>query len=399
MKFSKRDFLLILLFSAVYFVSYLTRTNYAAVMIEMITAEGISEVEASLALTISAITYGVGQLVSGYLGDKIKPERIILAGLAGATLMNGLISLLPWVWMRSVLWGINGFSQAMIWPPLVRIMSGMFSQDVYKKATLWVSLAASFATVCVYLVSPIIIKAFSWHGVFITSSCIGIVMCIVWLIISPKLDYTVKAKEQAEKPVSFKGTLAIPIIAVVFGAIVLQGILRDGLTTWTPTLVKQSFDLDTGAAIFTGVIMPIFSMLSLSVTSVVLNKLIKNEFLCASFFFGVGAIGLVLMSVSNILIISLIGGAIAQGVMHGVNYCFTCIVPAYFRRFNRTSFVAGLINCGAYVGSAIAGLGTAFLAEHFEWNIIVLIWAGIAATGCLIGIVFKRLWVKFSKSC
>ena len=61
---------LMLLFMATYLVSYLTRVNYAAVVTEIADAEGMLRSVASLALTGSAVTYGVGQLLSGWLGDR-----------------------------------------------------------------------------------------------------------------------------------------------------------------------------------------------------------------------------------------------------------------------------------------------------------------------------------------
>ena len=182
---NKKSKYIILLCCAVYFVSYLTRLDYSVVMVDIIRTDGISKEMASLPLTVLAITYAVGQLVSGYLGDRIKPEKIILLGLSGSSIMNILMTFLP-VFVRPVLWGANGFFQAMIWPPLVRILSGTFDNDTYKKATLSVSLASSIATIIMYLVAPVIISVTSWHFVFITSAVITLTVCVIWHIFSKK---------------------------------------------------------------------------------------------------------------------------------------------------------------------------------------------------------------------
>ena len=91
----KQTSLMILLLSMVYFVSYLTRLDYAAVLLEIVRSEGVSKELASLALTGSAVTYGFGQLISGYLGDKIKPYYLIAFGLFCAGVTNILIPLHP----------------------------------------------------------------------------------------------------------------------------------------------------------------------------------------------------------------------------------------------------------------------------------------------------------------
>ena len=61
------------LFACTYMVSYITRINYGTVISEMETATAISRELLSLALTGSFITYGVGQIISGVLGDRVSP--------------------------------------------------------------------------------------------------------------------------------------------------------------------------------------------------------------------------------------------------------------------------------------------------------------------------------------
>lgn len=63
---------IMLLFSGVYFVSYLTRINYAAVISAIIADEKISASYAAVAVTGAFVTYGAGQLVSGWLSCWMK---------------------------------------------------------------------------------------------------------------------------------------------------------------------------------------------------------------------------------------------------------------------------------------------------------------------------------------
>ena len=72
---------MIALCAAVYFCSYLTRQNYATVLVEIIESEGVSKAAASAAITGMFITYGLGQIISGYLGDRLNSCHLIAAGL------------------------------------------------------------------------------------------------------------------------------------------------------------------------------------------------------------------------------------------------------------------------------------------------------------------------------
>ena len=79
------------LFTLVYFVSYITRINYGAILSEMEIATELPRTMLSMAVTGSFITYGAGQIISGICGDRISPKKLIHMGLLVTTLMNTLM--------------------------------------------------------------------------------------------------------------------------------------------------------------------------------------------------------------------------------------------------------------------------------------------------------------------
>lgn len=94
------------LFTLTYMISYITRINFGAVISEMVTATGFSKSSLSAALTGSFITYGTGQVISGFLGDKISPKRLIGLGFTVTVLMNLLVPLCVHRPMRGVRFGV-----------------------------------------------------------------------------------------------------------------------------------------------------------------------------------------------------------------------------------------------------------------------------------------------------
>ena len=170
---------LMLLFMTTYLISYLTRVNYAAVVTEIADAEGILRSVASLALTGSAVTYGVGQLLSGWLGDRIQPRTLVFCGLLTTLLTNLLIPLCGAAYQMTAVWCVNGLAQAFMWPPLVRLMSTLFSQTDYKRACVVVSWGSSLGTILVYLASPLCIRLAGWRSVFFVSAAAAAAMAAV----------------------------------------------------------------------------------------------------------------------------------------------------------------------------------------------------------------------------
>lgn len=391
-----------LLCSIVYFSSYVSRINLGAVFVAVAESGYSSEKSVALALTLCSVTYGAGQLISGYLGDKFKPHNLIFIGFLLTSAMNFSVGTVGGDALV-VLWAINGFAQSLMWPPLVKIMSSNLTEDDYKKAVVKVSWGSSFGTIAVYLLAPVVVKFFEVRYVFIISSVLAVIMAIVVksLMDKGKSASDNKTVENASENVvedkkKFSASSFMLLILVML-AILCQGALRDGVTNWTPTYISEIFKLDSSLSILTGVILPIFSVLSFSFVSFVNRKFIKNELLCAGVVFGIGAVsGVLLLLVGNVhFIISLLLLALLVGSMHGVNLILVCMTPAYFGRYGKVSFVSGLINSSTYVGAAISTYGIALFTERFGWNKTIALWAGVAGLGTLICVGVARRWTKF----
>ena len=72
---------LTLLFLITYTVSYITRINLGAVLVEMEKSSFFSRNFLSMAVTGSSITYGVSQIISGMAGDRFSPKKLLFLGL------------------------------------------------------------------------------------------------------------------------------------------------------------------------------------------------------------------------------------------------------------------------------------------------------------------------------
>lgn len=400
---SRRDVgLFTLLCSVVYFSSYVSRINLGAVFVAVAESGYSSERSVALALTLCSVTYGAGQLISGYLGDKFKPHNLIFIGFLLTAAMNFSVGTVGGDALVA-LWAINGFAQSLMWPPLVKIMSSSLTEDDYKKAVVKVSWGSSFGTIAVYLLAPVVVRFFEVRYVFIISSVLAVIMAIVVKSLMDKGNSVAdnKTVENASDSVvedkkRFSAS-SFALLILVMLAILCQGALRDGVTNWTPTYISEIFKLDSSLSILTGVILPIFSVLSFSFVSFVNRKLIKNELLCAGVVFGIGAVsGVLLLFVGNVhFIVSLLLLALLVGSMHGVNLILVCMTPAYFGRYGKVSFVSGLINSSTYVGAAISTYGIALFTESFGWNKTIALWAGVACLGTLICVGVARKWTKF----
>ena len=398
---------LTLLCAAVYFCSYLTRLDYGAVMVEMVRAEGFSRVDASAALTGLFITYGFGQLISGYLGDRVRPQLLIFFGLIACGLMNLLIPFCPSPAWMTVVWSVNGLAQAMMWPPLVRIMSQHMTESEYKVATVHVSWGSSLGTIVIYLMIPLLLKVSSWRGVFYCAAAVGMGMAAFWMARYGRVERTLPLQEQAapaDEPgdagKSGGGLRALmPLLAIMMGVIICQGTLRDGITTWMPTYLADTYHMESGKSILTGVLLPLFGMVCYQIVLWMNRKLVKNELQCAAIIFGVGLVSLLALRLlhAHSFALSVLILAFAVASMHGVNLIMTCIAPRYLAGSGQISMISGMVNACTYIGSALSMYGVALIADRFGWTVTESLWCAVALLGTLGAAACVPKWGKLRK--
>ena len=204
-----------------------------------------------MALTGSFITYGAGQLVSGVLGDYISPKKLIFLGLSLTVLMNLCIPFCRNPYQMLVVWCFNGFAQSFLWPPLI-----------------------SFC---------------GWRTVFFFSAICGIIMILVWNRYCE--DAPVISIENASiQGSSQKNFFLSPLLLCIMLTIVLQGMLRDGVTTWMPSYISETYHLSHAAAILTGVLLPLFGLLCIQAASTLYIRKFSNPLSCAGVFFFTGTL-------------------------------------------------------------------------------------------------------------
>ena len=388
----------VLLCAFTYFISYITRINYGAVISEIVTSTGLSKSALSVALTGSFITYGAGQLVSGYFGDHIQPKFLLALGMLVSSLMNICIPFCSSPALIAVIWCINGFAQAFMWPPLVKLMLYLLTEEDYAKGIVKVSWGSSAGTLFVYLVAPVMIMAAGWKGVFWISAAMGLIGMLIWLRGCPDITLTKVHQEKVETQIP-RTRLFTPLLVLSMLAIVMQGMLRDGVTTWMPSFISETYHLSNEISILTGVVLPVFSVLCYSAAGTLYRKKLPNLLVCALLFFGIGLGAALLLygcSGSNAALAVLLS-AVLTGCMHGVNLLLNCLLPPYLSDPEHRSVVAGLLNSCTYVGSAISAYAIPLATEGAGWSVTILLWAAAAAVGTVICLVCIPLWKNHKK--
>jgi OPA family glycerol-3-phosphate transporter-like MFS transporter len=230
----------------------------------------------------------------------------------------------------------------------------------------------------------------------------GALMLVMWLRFAPDAPKSaVQNISDTHTPCEKKGTFLTflsPMLLLIMLGIALQGMLRDGVTTWMPTYISDTYSLGGEISILSGVCLPIFSIVCIKITSFIYKRWVKNPLTLAAIIFAIGAASAFLLSLTNGhgALFSVILSALLTGSMYGVNLLLVCMLPGYFKSYSNVAFITGAINCATYVGSAASTFGFAVLSEELGWSFTILLWLAVAILGTLICLLTMN---KFKNKC
>ena len=106
----------------------------------------------------------------------------------------------------------------------------------------------------IYLVSPILISLSGWRAIFIFSAASAVIMIFAWNRFCPEIQTEKVAREKKQH---VKSPLFAPVMLCIMVAIILMGMLRDGVTTWMPSYIAETYNLSNAVSILTGVVLPV----------------------------------------------------------------------------------------------------------------------------------------------
>lgn len=393
----------------VYAASYFIRTCYAAAIAPIVSEGRFSKGEIGLVGTAFFICYGVGQLISGLIGDRVNPYFMILFGAAAGGICCFVMPFTDTAVFMLLIWGANGFFQSMLWSPILRIFSETIDKRLSKKAILNISLSLPVGTICAYLASTLIIRFSDWHFVFV---CGGIVIILSAVLVFTaflysKKDLAVSVRSSAPdiSAHSVKTKHSIMSLALLSGLFIimlpsfLHGMMRDGITNWVPTMITELYGVSPSFSVFVTIALPVFNAFGAYAVVPLYKKLGENEMKTAGVVGMAALIPLLTMLFTNRLpvyiIILLL--ALTTSVMYALNYLIISLVPVRFSKYSCTSGISGILNSAAHIGCAVSSYGFGAVSEKAGWNAVIIIWIVAALLTAGFSFLSDFKWKKFIK--
>ena len=404
----KKSRLIVIALWLVYAASYFIRTCYAATIASIVSEGVYNKGEIGLIGTAFFICYGVGQLISGLIGDKVNPFVMIMFGSIAGAVSCFSMAFADNLILMLVIWAANGFFQSMLWSPILRVFSETINKKLRNKAILNISLSLPIGTICAYFISTIIIKYLKWQYVFLCGGvCILIVSVFVLLAVlytkndikKTRIKNTV-ISDQSKNAADKTNFLYVALLSGLFIILVpsfLHGMMRDGITNWVPTMITETYGVSASFSVFLTIILPVFNAFGAYAVVPLYKKLGKNEIKTAAV---TGIIALVPLTVllfinklSVYVIIILL--ALTTSIMYALNYLIISLVPIRFTKYSCTSSVSGILNSAAHLGCALSSYGFGAVAQRAGWNFVIVIWIAAAFFTFVFSLISSLKWKKF----
>lgn len=386
-----------------YMVSCLGRFNYAAAMAELIGVQGYSKAAAGAVGTAMFVVYGICQLATGWIGDRVSARRMIAFGLFGSAGVNGVMGCVSTQRVMLVLWMLNGVFQACMWAPVARIFAERLPERQRKRAFSDAAATIPVAMILIYGMAALAIRYASWRFVFWIPAMSMLIAACVWLPQCAALEHSVR-KHETPRMMPEKGklpglrALLIPsgMLFIAFASFTL-GLLKDGIQAWIPTFLTESFGLTTSISTAASLLLPLCNIAGVILTRWFIANHIQNELRGAAVCFGISMAGLSMLiwiqTVSGVLSFLLL--TVASTAMIGASILLINLVPMRFGVWGRAGTMTGILNCCAYGGSAVSSFGIGAVAQHAGWGAAIGFWLVFAAAACVACIGNATRWQQY----
>ena len=377
--------------SVSYLAVYVVRNVLGTVSPQMIEGGGFTEAGIGALSSLFFITYAVGQLVNGIIGDYVKAKYMMCFGLILAGIAHGLVPLLEgYPLLVNIAYGLTGFFLSMIYGPMTKMVAEN-TEPIYATRC---NLGYTFASFIGSPLAGVLAAIMAWWSVFYSSSVLLLVMGIVCYAVFTNFerrgiieyDKYPRAKDEGG---SIKVLIERRIITFSFIA-VLTGVVRTTVVFWLPTYLSQylGFSSKQSALLFT------VSTLAISASAFIAifmyerlgHDMDKTNLIS----FGAAAVSflvvfLVKQPVVNIVFMVLaIVAANCASTMLWSRYC-----PS-LRDTGMTSGATGYLDFMSYMAASVSSTLFANAVTDIGWGWLVFIWFALMAAGVVVCLPFNR---------
>jgi len=370
-----------------YMFAYLCRLNLSTVLDKAAIGLNVTVEYLGIASSVYFGTYAIGQLLNGFVGDRVSPHKYIILALVMTGTINTVLGIQNSAAAFLLLWGLNGFCQSMFWSTLLRLLS-FYSGDHEKKH---VSTVMTTCSVTGYFLSWValgyLFKPYSFRPYFAVPGLLALGLIPVWLVLSGRFAFGQAVSERGKTP-------PVPVVLKEFwndklyfvcllGMIV--GAIREGAVFWMPTIFAKVLDLGSDSMLYL-MLMPFAMLLGVFFAQWVLGVFKDNirSAMLATVGCSVLIALLLFLTSGNTSLMTVILIALLIASVNASNWFNISYYPLCFSERNIVSTLIGTFDFSSYMGASIMSGTVGVLLNRFGWVSLTVVWLLLTSIGFLL---------------
>lgn len=390
-KSAKNAIMIGTLCSVSYFAVYVARNILGAVTPQLIES-GYSEEYIGSISSLYFIFYAIGQLINGFVGEKIKAKWMISIGLLGGGIANLVFSYVTANETAAmVAYGMTGFFLSMIYGPMTKVVSENTEPVHAVRCSLGYDFASFFGSPAAGLLASFLV----WSHVFTVSTAAMALMAVLIFTFFTAFERRGIVKYGQYKPQE-KVTGNIKVLfkhqIVKYSLVsILTGVVRTSVVFWLPTYINQYLGFGTSQST------QIFSIatLALSATSFIavfvyerlhhnMDLTVLLSFIFSSVFFALTYF----VDDKNANIVMIVLAILCSNCAASMLWSRYC--PG-LRDTGMVSSATGFLDFLSYMAAAAANLIFANAVSGIGWGNLILVWLGLMILGIIISLPYGKM--------
>jgi sugar phosphate permease len=329
-------------------------------------------------------SYGIGQLVNGFIGDFVGAKYMVALGLLFAGIVICGFPVSQSAMFLTVLWGACGLCCSMLWGPLSKVIAENTTEKMGRVLMTLLTVASLLGTMATYIMAAIASSGRSWGSAFQITGAFLILTATMWYLFLGMLEkrgsirqIEHKRREETRVFTAARGFIFMTIVSL------LNGIIRNAVVFWIPTYITEKLNVSTTMAASISTLLPVVNLGGTFAALWLLGRMRDNEKNVLQVLFAISTVMFTLMYWldGSLFFTTLAALFLASAAMTGACNMIFSVYCLRFASTGRVSAISGFMDFTGYASASIASSVFTSLVATKGWNTTVFSWAAISALG------------------
>jgi len=366
---------------------YMNRINLSMAGPDMKAAGVLTTAQLGFLGTAFSVVYATGRLFNSMLADSVEPRTMIGFGLLGTGIAGAFVGVLPPFPAILLLWCVNAFAQSMLWSSVLRIVTGLYSDDAKRTARLSLVVSTVAAgQLAGILVSMLLLDRMGLRWAFILPGLFTFAAALTVFLTYPTLEESaVKQKVKIENPFRrMADLLKIPEVRLATVPSVFMGLMKDNATLWMAVYFVDTYRIDLNQTSGFVLFIPMVGLAARLLFPVFLKLAKNNEHLVSMFSFAGSLVASVLLVTVKNPLVAVVSLSVVYACMSLTNSSMLSIFPVRYAEKGCMAAISGVLDFVAYLGAGIGSSVFGLTIDAWGYGCMFASWAIMSIAGYLI---------------